>query len=498
MLAKDEREAVAAIDRVGLPCVVKPVGMGQGIGVETDLRSTAEVATAARRALGLSDRPIRIENHVAGEDYRLMVTGNELLFAYRRRRAQVTGDGKATIRELISRENQRRAAIQDGPDAYLLPIVPDEGLERLLARQDGLAPDAVPPKGKRVDVVAQPNTMRGGTGEEVSTEVHPDNRALAIRASRLFRLDTIGVDLVTPDISRSWKEVPCAIVEVNRSPLLAGMGEVTLLQRTLFPNRFSGRIPMVAIVGSDEYRTRLGEMVGIAFAAHGMRAVKADFVDEPDPSDPVTGTPLPPAVETLLLDPEADAGLILCAPARVEQSGLPLCRCDLVLAERPEQFPWLAGAVPAVLGGETAAKKLERAITALARTYQDPAEGGPLPVLEPIAVGAPGEFRLRVWCARTMPRGWFWEQVGIARRDTDGLTSPHDLLSAVRALAHRELAARKLALPAAFTHGELPVHWLRVSFDATLALPRKQAEAARAALLAAVKRVNRIAATKIP
>jgi D-alanine-D-alanine ligase-like ATP-grasp enzyme len=497
VLAENEREAVAAIERVGLPCVVKPVAMGQGKGVETGLRNAAEVAAAARRALALSDKPIRVENHVAGADHRLMVVGDELLWAYRRVPARVTGDGKSTIRELIARENRRRTSMHEGPEAYLQPISDDDELERLLAARHGIGPDAIVPRGERIDVAEQPNTLRGGSIEDVTAEVHPDNRALAIRASRLFRLRTIGIDFKSPDISRSWKDVPCAILEVNRSPLVSGVGEAALLHRTLFPNRRSGCIPMVAVIGEADYRERQAGTVRAAFSTLGVRLVAADYLERSDEEQPFASTPVPPDVETLLLDPEADAGLVLCDPARVEEGGLPLARCDLALVEDPARSPWLAGAVSTIFGGEVTAKQVERAAAALVRTYQDPAEGGPLPVLEPLEGGAPNEFGLKVWCVRTMPRAWFWEQVGMAWPETAGMATQHDLLAAVRTLAARELATRKIALPAEFAHGELSPAWVRATFEATIALPAKNADAAHGALLAAVARVNAVAAMKI-
>jgi hypothetical protein len=53
-------------------------------------------------------------------------------------------------------------------------------------------------------------------------------------------------------------------------------------------------------------------------------------------------------------------------------------------------------------------------------------------------------------------------------------------------------------LPGAFVHDELPGGWALVNFEANLALPEDRREETRAALLAAVERVNGVAAKKVP
>ena len=64
------------------------------------------------------------------------------------------------------------------------------------------------------------NICVGGTPDDVTRLVHPDNRAAAERAARVLGLDIAGVDLLCPDISRSWREVGGAICEVNSQPEL--------------------------------------------------------------------------------------------------------------------------------------------------------------------------------------------------------------------------------------------------------------------------------------
>lgn len=496
VLVQNAQQAIEAIKHVGLPCVVKPVAMNKGAGVATLLQTEAEVLAALAHVQTLSRRPVRIENHVAGDDHRIMVCGDEVLWAYRRMPATVTGDGKATIRELVERENRRRESLREGSDAYLYHIDIDDAMQRLLDGRYGLGLDSVLAADRRIDVAGQANIARGGTIEDLTEVMHPDNRALALRVSRLIRTRTMGLDFLTPDISRSWKDGPCAIVEVNGGPATWGMGDTSAVVRALFPNRLSGRIPTIVVVGRTEFRARAEEAARAALAKAALRLATAPYTfdDLPDPAR-VTGSLLAPAVETLMLDAEADAALVACAPEAVERAGLPLRRCDLLVVEDGAPPPWLTAPAETVLRGALAPAKIDSAVAKLARRYADPAEGGPRPVLE-LAESAANEFRVTVWRCRAMPLDWFWRQVGLAPPRAEGMTTHEDLLAAVRALAVKKLGGTA-RLRGAFTHGELIGSWFRMTFEAALPLPKAEPDAARAALLAAVERVNEIVATPI-
>src|SRR5690606_15149419 len=86
---------------------------------------------------------------------------------------------------------------------------------------------------------------------DIADLVHPDNRDLAVRVSRLMRLDMAGIDMITPDITRSWREVGGAICEVNAQPQLT-------VSRLDIPFKIvgglvrgDGRIPVVVVLGKE-------------------------------------------------------------------------------------------------------------------------------------------------------------------------------------------------------------------------------------------------------
>jgi len=495
-----EAEIGPAVERVGLPCVVKPLGLNRGIGVSTYLQSFPQVEAAFTQAHKQSDEnaPVLIERHVEGDDHRIMVTGDQLLWVYRRTPAAVVGDGSATIGQLIQRENDRRAAIFEGPEAYLYKIETGEELSRLLRDRYGLTPGDVLANGRRIEVVGQANTARGGLREDVTGITHPDNRALALRIARLFRLGTTGIDFLTTDISRSWKEGGCALIEVNRVPSFSGAGDAALLFRAKFPKRRSGRIPTVTIIGTAAYRASVSKTVEAVFRRHGLHVVTTDHLPGGSGSpDGILDSAGPTTVETALLDKDADAIVLRCATEQVDQFGMPLARSDVLFTEDTSPRPWLEGGAQEIFIGSPAVEEIERAANELALLHADPDEGGPLPVLDLVPSASEGEFRLRAWRAPALPRAVFWQEVGVeSPAGPAGLTTPADHFAAVHALAQLELGdGAEPLLP--FVYGDLAAPWSKTSFEGTMTLPEENRDAARAALKGAINRVNRIAAMKI-
>jgi D-alanine-D-alanine ligase-like ATP-grasp enzyme len=482
-----------AIAKVGLPCVVKPLKLGRGVGVATALDSEAAVATAVRYALSLGGPQVQIENHVEGDDHRIIVINGEVLSVYRKVRPTVVGNGVDTVGELIAGENRRRDATYSRNNAYLDLIKVDEESRQFLAARHAITLDGVLEEGREIEVVSQGNASRGAFLDDATGRTHPDNRALFVRLARLFRLGATGIDFITTDISRSWKDIPCAIIEINRTPGLSGYGDAVAIQREFFRQRQSGMIPTVAVIGDEAYRAHVAAILTDGLSARGLRTATADYTAGTLPADgTIQFSPVAPPIENLWLDPEADAALVMCGPDQVEASGLPLRRCDVLVVQDAPRFAWLDGRAETVIAGTASPATLDRIAKNLARRYADPAQGGPAPALDPLDDAADGQFRVRVWRTRAAPRGWFWDHVGIAPANRDGLTTHDDLLAAAHALAAQALGADL----APFTCSAIRPSWARVSFTAAIALPKKQPEAARAALLAAVERVNAITALK--
>jgi cyanophycin synthetase len=104
----------------------------------------------------------------------------------------------------------------------------------------------------------------------VFDKVHPDNARLAVRAAAALRLDLAGIDLIMPDIARSWREGGASICEVNAQPQLGGTTSAHVYPQILaamVPG--SGRIPCAILAGFGENGT-LAQEVAAMLGARGM------------------------------------------------------------------------------------------------------------------------------------------------------------------------------------------------------------------------------------
>jgi cyanophycin synthetase len=277
---KDADDAWAAAEELGPPVVVKPQYGNHGRGVATDLQSKDQVLAAYQAAREESSY-IMVESFLPGDDHRLLVIGGKLVAAALREPAQVIGDGRSTIRQLVDEVNKdpRRG---EGHATVLTKIKLDTIGLQVLAEQ-GCTPDSVPAAGQKVLIRRNGNLSTGGTATDVTDQVHPEVAARAVEAACVVGLDIAGVDVVCTDISRPLEEQRGGIVEVNAGPGLrmhlqpsAGkprpVGEAVV--DSLFPTGETGRIPIVAVTGVNG-KTTTCRLIAHVLARHGWNVALA-------------------------------------------------------------------------------------------------------------------------------------------------------------------------------------------------------------------------------
>jgi cyanophycin synthetase len=251
----DADDAWEAAEDVGLPVVVKPRDGNHGRGVSTNLTTRDAVRRAYAAARAESSQVI-VERYVPGADHRLLVVGGKLVAAALREPAQVTGDGRSTIRQLVEEAN-RDPRRSDGHATVLSFIKLDPVALGVLSEQ-GFTPESVPAAAVRVLIRRNGNLSTGGTATDVTDRVHPAVAARVLDAARAVGLDVAGVDVISTDVARPLEEVGGGVVEVNAVPGLrmhlepsAGkprpVGEAVV--DLLFPGGETGRILVAAVTG---------------------------------------------------------------------------------------------------------------------------------------------------------------------------------------------------------------------------------------------------------
>jgi cyanophycin synthetase len=261
------KDACSAALDLGYPVVVKPLDQDGGKGVMAAIDNESELRTAFDHAKSFSTS-VLVEKHIFGRDYRLTVLDGKLLWAIERLPAGVTGDGTHSISDLVAIENSnpRRG---DGAHAVLKYLLIDEDVELVLNKQ-GLTLRSVPSGGQFVFLKRIANVASGGLPVAVNHKIHPDNAQLAILAAQALRLDIAGIDLLIPDIARSWRQGGSAICEVNAQPQL-GATTGPHLYGQILEKRLAGqgRIPIFLVLGSDGADGLMHELIA-NFRAAGL------------------------------------------------------------------------------------------------------------------------------------------------------------------------------------------------------------------------------------
>ncbi|RRV07972.1 N-acetylglutaminylglutamine synthetase [Pseudomonas sp. v388] len=172
--------------------VVKPLDGEQGQGVAVNLTTIEEVQSAIERARQFDTRVI-LESFHEGLDLRIVVIGFEVVAAAIRRPAEIIGDGRHTIQQLIEAQSRRRAAATDGESK--IPM--DEETERTV-RDAGYDYSTVLPLDERLAVRRTANLHTGGCLEDVTAILHPVLHDAAVRAARALDIPVVGLDLMVP------------------------------------------------------------------------------------------------------------------------------------------------------------------------------------------------------------------------------------------------------------------------------------------------------------
>jgi cyanophycin synthetase len=329
-------QAVAAAQALGDAVVIKPLDGNHGRGVSTDLTTEEQVRDAFMRAAEIKPRVI-VEQHLPGNDHRILVVDGKVVAVAKRVPAQVEGDGIHSVAELIEIANSdpRRGA---GHENVLTQIKIDAGLKEMLGRRN-LELSSVPSAGETVLLRGTANLSSGGTAVDRTDEIHPENRLIAEVAARTIGLDIAGIDFVSPDISRPVSETGGGIVEVNAAPgfrmhLAPSEGQPRDVAGPvidmLFPKGTASRIPIAAITGTNGKSTTT-RMVAAILRESGLRAGRTDtsgvFIDDVLlKSGDASG---PKSAAMLLGNPAVEAAVLETARGGILREGLGFDTCSV-------------------------------------------------------------------------------------------------------------------------------------------------------------------------
>jgi cyanophycin synthetase len=327
-----------AVDKYGYPLVIKPIDGNHGKGNTTNI-NTWEQAVKALEAAKVYGRNVIIEKFITGFDFRCLVINYKFICAALRTPASVVGDGVHNISWLVEEVNKdpRRGY---GHEKVLTQIKIDQFTQKMLD-DAGITLEYVPKKGERVLLKPTANLSTGGTSTDVTDEVHPANVFMFERIAKIIGLDICGIDVMATDLRTPVNENGGAILEVNAAPgfrmhiepaegLPRNVAEPVV--DMLFPKGSAGRIPIIAITGTNGKTTTTRLTAHIAKSA-GKKVgyttsdgvyIQNQLMMKGDCTGPISS-------QFVLKDPTVDFAVLECARGGILKSGLAFQNCEVAV-----------------------------------------------------------------------------------------------------------------------------------------------------------------------
>jgi cyanophycin synthetase len=271
--------------------------------------------------------------------FRVLVINYKFICAALRTPASVIGDGEHTIQWLIEETNKdpRRGY---GHEKVLTQITIDQFTQKMLDEK-AYTLETIPAKDELVLLKPTANLSTGGTSTDVTDEMHPVNIFMAERIARIIGLDICGIDIMAPDLKAPITENGGAVLEVNAAPgfrmhvepaegLARNAAEPVI--DMLFPKGSNGRIPIIAITGTNgkTTTTRLtahickaaGKKVGYT-TSDGVY-IQNQLMMKGDCTGPISA-------KFVLSDPTIDFAVLECARGGLLKAGLAFDKCDVAI-----------------------------------------------------------------------------------------------------------------------------------------------------------------------
>jgi cyanophycin synthetase len=325
-----------AVQKFGYPLVIKPIDGNHGKGNTTNITTWAQAEVAFEAAKAFS-RSVIVERFITGFDFRILVINYKFICAALRTPASVVGDGEHTIQWLIDETNKdpRRGY---GHEKVLTQITIDQFTQKMLDDL-GYSLDTVPAKDELVLLKPTANLSTGGTSTDVTDEVHPANVVMCERIAKIIGLDICGIDIMASDLQTPVSENGGAILEVNAAPGFRMHVEPAVgLPRNvaepvvdmLFPKGSNGRIPIIAVTGTNGKTTTTRLTAHIAKAARKKVGyttsdgvyIQNQLMMKGDCTGPISS-------QFVLKDPTVDFAVLECARGGMLKSGLAFQHCDV-------------------------------------------------------------------------------------------------------------------------------------------------------------------------
>ncbi|ACL75910.1 bifunctional glutamate--cysteine ligase GshA/glutathione synthetase GshB [Ruminiclostridium cellulolyticum] len=203
----------------GKDIVIKPksTNFGQGVVILKQPFTESDVQNAIEQAFEF-DHSVLIEEFISGKEYRFLVIGEEVAAILHRVPANVTGDGKHTIAELVNEKNKHPLRGK----GYVTPLekITLGQIEKDFLKFQGKTFDTIPNINETVYLRENSNISTGGDSIDFTDEIIDAYKTIAVEAAKAVGAKICGADIIIRDINDSPNNNNHSIIELNFNPAL--------------------------------------------------------------------------------------------------------------------------------------------------------------------------------------------------------------------------------------------------------------------------------------
>ena len=209
-----ERNAYKYVNK---PIVIKPksTNFGKGISIFKNGGSEEELIEGFKIAFK-EDTTVLIEEFIKGKEYRFLVIDGEVCGILHRVPANVVGDGKLSIRELVDIKNEDPLRGR----GYVTPLEKiklDDAAKLFLHNQDKDF-DYVPKKDEIVYLRENSNISTGGDSIDFTDIIPQKFKDIAVKCAEAVNAKICGVDIMLEDCES--EDSKYGIIELNFNPAI--------------------------------------------------------------------------------------------------------------------------------------------------------------------------------------------------------------------------------------------------------------------------------------
>lgn len=200
--------------------VIKPKTTNYGLGITLSPEKGFSMS-GFKQAVQVAftfDQSILIEEFVEGIECRFLVINKKCVAVLNRVPANVVGDGRHTIQELVNLKNQdpRRGK------GHITPLEKIElgEVEVAVLKEQKMTIDSIPKDGETIFLRRNSNISTGGDSLDFTDLVHPDYKQIAEDAVTHVGASICGLDMILKNPSSKPDKKSYAIIELNYNPVL--------------------------------------------------------------------------------------------------------------------------------------------------------------------------------------------------------------------------------------------------------------------------------------